>query len=163
MEIPERIGEIDALMIKLQKEKEMVIAEQQAESLKEDMKAAIQHFEDAKSVLIEEVRTNFSRVIGAIMRKSERIDTYSIQCYTPYFNDGDTCTYSVNTWGDVNKNDENGEWQKTWNDKDRSVEEELKKFLESISDDIYRDVFGDHIEVTFHRDGTSDVNKYDHE
>lgn len=163
MEIPERIKEIDARMIKLQKEKEMVLAEQQAESLKEDVMAAIHHFEDAKQVLVEEVRSNFARFIGSIMRKSEHIDTYSIQCYTPYFNDGDACTYSVNTWGDVNKHDENGEWQKEWNDKDRSVEEELKEFLKSISDDIYKDVFGDHIEVTFRRDGTSDVNKFEHE
>jgi hypothetical protein len=166
METSEQFDEIERKKNTLLKEREMLLAEEESKTLKDELMSKVNEFEEAKKKLMQEVQAKFAIVVGAIMRKSEHILTYTIQAYTPYFNDGDTCTYSVNTWGDVNRDVEDryeSNRGDDWNAKDAETEEELKKFLEQIDDSIYKEVFGDHVEIMFKRDGTAVVSQYDHD
>lgn len=104
--------------------------------------------------------------------------------YTPYFNDGDPCTFRSNasypafrSIGDVRNEDlyeyddfphESSEF---WNskgkygDKDPSyieAEEEFTRFLSQFDNDIYEQMFGDHVQCTLTAEGV-EVEEYDHD
>lgn len=44
-----------------------------------------------------------------------------------------------------------------------NVVKDLQEILTSIDDQFYKDLFGDHVEVTVYRDGRIEVSEYDHE
>ena len=43
------------------------------------------------------------------------------------------------------------------------VVDEIKKTLKQIPDEFFKDLFGDHVKVTIHIDGTVDVEGYEHD
>lgn len=163
MERNERLNEIEKNMLALVKERERLVAESESTSLMEDFMSKIDEFNVAKKKLMEEVQAKFSAVVGSIMRKSERFVTYTIRAYTPYFNDGDACNFRVSTWGDVNVDEEHEEDNGGWNEQDEKVEKEVRQFLEKVDDEIYKEVFGDHVQITFKRDGTANISKCEHD
>lgn len=110
--------------------------------------------------------------------------------YTPYFNDGDTCEFSVNDpyftnakdldnlsrWGEYEGEDEN-EWSESaWgfkyqNEKNGTKFEgidsvSVNKFSEMIQsrdmEDVMEAMFGDHVRVVATREGF-DVDDHDHD
>lgn len=110
--------------------------------------------------------------------------------YTPYFNDGDTCVFSVgdpnftnvddleelSSWGEYEGEDETkwseNSWGFTYNmDKHKTVYEGvdlayIDKFSRLIQsgamEEVMEAMFGDHVRVVATRDGF-EVNDYDHE
>ena len=148
----------------MKREKEKLVAAQESESLMKNLLLKIDEFNEAKQKLMEEVQTQFAIVVGSLMRKSAHLNTYSIQAYTPYFNDGDTCEYSVNTWGEVNEDEEGDENRGDgWGSEDDAIVQEIRKFLSIIDKEIFKGVYGDHVKIVFHRDGTSVTSEYEHE
>lgn len=103
--------------------------------------------------------------------------------YTPYFNDGDSCTFSVHDFRvlfkeeDGEEIDEDGEeidvedeydggksaWSLT-----RSADPVLKQLgqelgtLSNIPEDVLESIFGDHVQIKATREGFS-VNEYSHD
>lgn len=43
------------------------------------------------------------------------------------------------------------------------IVEEFKEALNSILDEFYKSLFGDHCRITIYKDGTTDTEEYDHE
>lgn len=106
--------------------------------------------------------------------------------YTPYFNDGDTCTFSVHemyvTLGeeegpeDGEESDEDEDDDDDYEEDDelsswslsRSEDPELKKLgealdvLSDIPEDVLEHVFGDHVRIIATRAGF-DVDEYSHD
>jgi hypothetical protein len=100
--------------------------------------------------------------------------------FTPYFNDGEECTFSVNSFAIGNAPDMDdvsaygeydGDEEGIWSDDYLSGEArekyikvyELQQFCESeIGEDVLRAAFGDHSVVTVTREGI-DVQEYEHE
>lgn len=78
--------------------------------------------------------------------------------YTPYFNDGDACEFSVHEmrvrFGDDN---ESGDYEdgfvESWDVREDAAKKAALGDLPDIPDDVLRAVFGDHVEVTVTRDG----------
>jgi hypothetical protein len=104
--------------------------------------------------------------------------------YTPYFNDGDTCTFSALTSyptvtikasdgvevtydsnrGEYTDGDDNEiEDTALYSEGVDKLEESVQEFLGSFDDDDLLTMFGDHQKVTVKRDGTVDLNDYEHE
>lgn len=125
-----------------------------------------------------------------IFEKYPKVESFSWNQYTPYFNDGDTCTFSANT-DYLNVNDEyvdDCEWMgatkvTNWgtynretkvydgrvevpNEKyDKELEDatdEIRNFLQMFDDDFYIRKFGDHSEITVTKEGV-EVDDYDHD
>lgn len=85
--------------------------------------------------------------------------------YTPYFNDGEPCVFSVNSpdillvGGDPDEEDEEGGWYYChggYGDRHPAYE------MAQIDDDIAR-CLGDHVQVTIRRDMTMTIGEYDHD
>jgi len=98
--------------------------------------------------------------------------------YTPYFNDGDPCTFSVNSpelflnEGDFHYSDGYKSWNYYKGDflenhPDLGIKVwdawcSLADFLTDIPDEIYEEIFNNHVRVIASKDGLQ-VEGYDHE
>lgn len=96
--------------------------------------------------------------------------------YTPYFNDGDPCTFHAGTpklvigdetgmcGGSQEYDLYEGSGRHINNDLHRSVFERLAKLWDAVNDeDMLLKLFGDHTEVTIHADGTINADECDHD
>ncbi len=150
----------------------------------EQIKAEFADFNERRKVLVEKLRIEFGTMFGPLFEKSDKIESMGWTQYTPYFNDGDSCTFRVNEPDQINgEYDSNIEWY-DWKvnyylKEDRyktDIEEnsaidinacdaflEFRELIESIQDDILKDLFGDHALVTVKRDGTVEVEEYEHD
>ena len=132
----------------------------------------------------------FDEFCKQIFEKHPKIESFGWTQYTPYFNDGDTCTFSANT----NYISINGEYVDdsnwisettvtnwgTWNRDLRVYEgrvevpnldydaelakgsDEITEFLSNFDNDFYITRFGDHAEITVTAEGVS-VDEYEHD
>jgi hypothetical protein len=147
----------------------------------ESLKAELAAFAAKKEELIVKLRDDFSSLVVPFFERSKLIESISWTQYTPYFNDGDTCEFGCNC-GDL---DINGEYKYDvdWYDSkvgseyyqnyqpdnsDVDVDEcllikEMEEALESVPEELYKDLFGDHARVTIFRDGTLKVEEYEHD
>ncbi len=152
----------------------------------EKITAELKEFEKKKQDFVAELKKEFPVMFAPLFAKSKKITSFGWSQYTPYFNDGDECTFGVNI-SDININgsDEsdvdfldwrmkyvlNGEQkyidQLAGNDKldydEYAIVQEIKEVLKSIPEDFFKDLFGDHIEVTVNADGTIETEEYEHD
>jgi hypothetical protein len=103
----------------------------------------------------------FASASKALFAEYADLESFSWTQYTPYFNDGDSCTFSVNRdWGmKVNGEDIPSSYQK---DKRKPVHEAVSAFLDVFDDDDLYDMFEDHVRITVTKDGT-ETESYDHD
>lgn len=154
----------------------------------EQIKEELKKFQEKKKELTEQLRKEFPNLIKPLLDKSELIETLSFTGYIPYFNDGDECTYSVNL--DLEVNEESGDNFKDWRVKyylqdlaegkseiryqkeiesgDINIEEnkiiiEIEKLLETIPEEFYKELFGEHAKVIIYKNGKIEVEEYEHE
>lgn len=83
--------------------------------------------------------------------------------YTPHFNDGDACVFRVN---EPNAYDAEAAELQCWSKNYEGFSAPLKKFcdaLNSLGDDAMLAMFGDHAEITVTREGSIEVEEYDHD
>lgn len=125
-----------------------------------------------------------------IFEKHPKVESFGWSQYTPYFNDGDTCTFSANTdyisingehvddsnW--VNKTNVTnwGTWNRElkvyegrtevpnldYNEDLSKASDEIVEFLSNFDNDFYITRFGDHAQITVTPDGV-DVDEYEHD
>jgi hypothetical protein len=118
--------------------------------------------------------------IAEFMKEHPSIKAIGWTQFTPYFNDGDTCTFSVGEiYGSMNENppedfyddDLDGGWftLNTYSVKNieglsPSEKTELVEFAKALSkaEDDLQAAFGDHVKVIIKQDGI-DVEDYEHE
>ena len=132
----------------------------------------------------------FDSFCKEIFEKHPKVESFGWSQYTPYFNDGDTCTFSANTdyisingeYVDDSKwiNEKTVTDWGTWNRELRIYEgrvevpnldydselskgaDEITEFLRNFDNDFYITRFGDHAEITVSKDGV-DVDEYEHD
>jgi hypothetical protein len=127
-------------------------------------------------------KAHFESCAKEIFDKYPKLHTFSWRQYTPYFNDGSECEFSVNTsYLDINGRDDNDN-DAAFKDLAATVEsaegvsesalspeefdeihDETSAFLETIDEDDMLALFGDHMRIIAKRDGTTDEEKYDHD
>ncbi len=149
----------------------------------EKIKQEIEIFDKKRKVLLEELRAEFPKMFTELFNKSKIIESIGWKQYTVYFADGDECTFSVyQDEIDVNEEYEDDlEWY-DWrikyylkgdnqyknileknpnlNIEDYKILQEFKEVLQSIPKDFYKDLFGDHKQITIYKDGTINVEEY---
>lgn len=102
-----------------------------------------------------------------MFEKHPKLEWVAWQQYTPFFNDGDVCTFSV---GDLYYRLEGDEQQDDLCDYNYAASysedktgKALGKWWDKVkSDEIFLHVFGDHVQVTATRDSIK-VEEYDHD
>jgi hypothetical protein len=126
-----------------------------------------------------QAKTLFSKLSKVLFKNNPTLTSFSWTQYTPYFNDGDVCEFSVNgnyptlTFGEFEM--DNKHYTTTWNG-DKSVPvllteeqlqqnltyEEVREFIGTFDEADLEAIFGDHIEVTVTPKGTS-TEEYSHD
>jgi len=108
---------------------------------KKEITKAIKDYRSIGELLI-------GNTIGYAIQGIPNLESVSINCNTPYFNDGDECVFSANTdYPDFC--DKIG----TRIDLEKDDEEKIINLLGCFDDEFYRGVFGDHVTVIFFKNG----------
>jgi len=102
-----------------------------------------------------------------LFEKYPELKSFSWEQYTPYFDDGDTCTFGVHDVSQINGVDEYGEDDEgtTWDtlvssgwgkDEDKGplypAYEEAQEYLNKLGDEACEALFGDHVRVVVYPD-----------
>jgi hypothetical protein len=160
--------------------------EQKLEKLKERQS----QISDIKKEVLDLSSGIFEDFYKYIFEKYPTLESFGWTQYTPYFNDGDTCIFSVNT-DYISVNDEYvdeskwssevnvlnwGNWNRELKVYEGRVDEpnpnydpvltaasnEITNFLGNFDNEFYLSKFGDHAEITVTKNGV-DISDYDHD
>lgn len=135
-------------------------------------------------------QADFKAEFKQLFDEHEELKSVSWTQYTPYFNDGDECSFGAQTdYPCINGNDMNSgdsdeldgpdlvtmaeqEIGYTWNNTNKpnpaydpkaaKIIAKIKKVLGDYSDDDYEEMFGDHVKVIVTRKGIK-TEDYEHE
>ena len=93
-----------------------------------------------------------------IFEKYPQLDRVSWTQYTPYFNDGEECTFSSHhEWAEIE-----GEGLEYGKPEYEGIKKEIRTFLSQFDDELLKNLFGDHVQIIVSKEGIS-VEEYDHE
>lgn len=111
-----------------------------------------------KQELFSVVNSSFGSICKEILKDCEQygVNSISFDAYTPSFNDGDPCEYSVHSdyWGFVINEDEcYEECEYLQDDILEKKLTELSRFLGKLPDEFFLETFGDHVTITIYTDG----------
>jgi len=142
----------------------------------------IENYTEAKKQFTVAAQESFKEYLKEFFDANPEIKVIKWQQYTPYFDDGDECVFSVHdvtfsnsdadnvsAWGELNEERE-GEFafQGTWGMLDagrakKDVYDNMNGTIcSSEMQDIMRAMFGDHVEVTCTREGIN-VEEFEHD
>lgn len=126
------------------------------------------------------VKNFFIKGMNKVFEMYPEVKSVSWRQYTPYFNDGEECTFSanvsyfgVNGFDDYNDEGEdgainvidydyaNGGRQYKYH-KGEEIYEAIKSFLKQLENDDYKTMFGDHVLVIVRKDEIT-IEEYDHD
>ncbi|KAA2242857.1 hypothetical protein F0L74_10030 [Chitinophaga agrisoli] len=136
------------------------------------IKQSLAEFEEKKKAYVAELQKEFPGIIQPLLLQCDQIKSISWTQYTPYFNDGDECTFGVhNDDLEVNGQDlyDLEGYELSYSRKDREPSQleravdDIRSALSEIPDDFYLALFGNHVKVTINRDGTIEKEEYEHE
>jgi hypothetical protein len=158
--------------------------------LQEQFDLLLQEQADLTKRFQEKAQELFKETTKEFFEKNPGITAVIWTQYTPYFNDGDTCEFSVgdpsftnvddfddlSRWGEYEGEDENKWSESSWGFKYQSEKKgtkfegidpaSIEKFSGLIQssemEDVMKAMFGDHVRVVATRDGF-DVDDHDHD
>lgn len=147
----------------------------------------IDEYNQAKKQFQQKMKSEFKGFFKQFFEQNPEVTTVSWRQYTPYFNDGDACVFSCYAEYAFATNAEDyekiryGEYlgedpENVWIDDadygsineelipDHVVKnmEELRRILGKVPDEIYLELFGDHVTVYAHKEGFT-VEDYKHD
>ena len=128
---------------------------------KKKMKAAL---EQANAI----VKEAFLEASNEVFNKYPNIESFSWTQYTPYFNDGDECTFSAQTQYPQLTFTDGTEIDIDYGSGDVDAEDvveeiaAVKTFLAQFDESDYEEMFGDHVLVVVSRKGAK-IKGYDHD
>jgi len=149
-----------------------------------DVEAALETFKQhmdslqtERQALLAPLRAHLEGLSKEIFERHPSLESFSWTQYTPYFNDGSPCVFDANVEYlrvvyDGVEQEELSEW--TFSDgakhyPDLNANAGLKecyalirRFLSTIPEEMFKDLFGDHARVTVTATGI-DVEEYDHD
>lgn len=116
----------------------------------EDLRMKLQ--ETGEQFLLEHFKETFN--------KHQNLKEVRWTQYTPYFNDGEECTFRSNhEWADI----EGVDGELDYDSKEyKEIKENIREFLSQFDDELLRNLFGDHVEIIVTKEGIS-VEEYEHE
>lgn len=150
----------------------------------EQLKTMNAELEELKKAHLEKSKAMFTEVSKLVFEKHPVLESFTWHQYTPYFNDGEECVFSVNKdyfkindfdaeenfedeiVTDYSAKDSSGNYPQiknaNYNPAIAAAKADVQEFLSNIDDAVFRDMFGDHVEITATREGT-EVNDYSHD
>jgi len=143
-----------------------------------------------KKEMIEASNKIFTELTKSIFEEHPKVKSFGWNQYTPYFNDGDTCTFSANTdyirineeyvddssWVNETTITNYGNWNREKKVYEGRTEvpnlnydvelskaaDDITEFLSNFDDEFFISQFGDHAEITVTAEGVG-VDEYEHD
>ena len=130
---------------------------------------------------IEDLQQQQSAIVGKVFKEGFQtlvsgpypfVEGIKWHQYTPHFNDGDVCTFSVDTYGVtvLVRRDPGAEPVEVGDYTDEEAApseqwaiEDARKFLEMFQEQDLLSLFGDHVEITVARDGSATTATCEHD
>jgi len=141
----------------------------------EKLKEMNAELDQLKAKHLEISKTMFSDVSKQLFEKHSVLESFGWKQYTPYFNDGDECTFSAHVEEpDINGYDSyddeiyeklldyEGKPRSNFDPALQSAVDDVQGFLSNIDEQVLRNMFGDHVKITVSRDGVK-VADYRHD
>jgi len=134
-------------------------AQDKYKRLKEEYKAA-------RTALVSVTSEAVAEVARGVFEKYPSLESFGWTQYTPYFNDGDVCTFRVRACDEtVYLNDKRAY---DYDDEERPEElceaaKEISDLISGFDDDMLLDLYGNHVHVTLSRNGKASVDEYEHD
>ena len=144
-----------------------------------------QKFQEKQKAFQDHLKEVFFECAKDIFNSRPDLESFGWVQYTPYFNDGEECVFRVyddriSINGADEYNDEHGFFdscrEEVWstevggripneshNPKNQDLLDSICSLVESLDDNVAKAIFGDHVEVTIHKDGTVNTEGYDHD
>jgi hypothetical protein len=161
-----------------------------------------QQYETARKQMLQQAGDAFKEFASDLFSDFPKLKSFGWTQYSPYFNDGDECVFSVNNDASsirINGRDMDGccdgddEEVSTCTKCENELTDTTAKFcdqcgtavpkedigmddkeheraakatakmLQQFEDAVLQDLYGNHVEVTVHRDGRAVVDSYDHD
>ena len=132
------------------------------EEVKNKLDTQVDEYHKKITKLQKKIQKTFSKTISELLECSELIDNISWSQYTLYFNDGDECYFNV-YYDEISVNEESIydlEWYEV-NKEETSIVNAIRDTIGSTPEDIMKELFGNHVEVTVYKDGSVTVNEYE--
>lgn len=126
------------------------------------IKEKLEIIEIQKQEMVKELQTEFPKLFAEFFEKSNKLDSFSWDQYTPYFNDGDSCHFCVHEISRINDEDIYDLEEDLSPELDEIINQ-IQEILNSIPDEFMEDLFGDHTTVTVKRDGTIKTEQCEHD
>lgn len=124
-------------------------------------------FEDIEKKIQVEGKAAFQEAAQAIFTKYPKLNTFGWTQYTPFFNDGDECVFSVHSdypyINEYHYDYDEEDLQGLTEEEAKNIREEVSEILQSIPEDAMKAIFGNHVHVTVSRDGSIETESYDHD
>jgi len=156
----------------------------------EILKAKQEEIKKLKKEMVEASNKIFTELTKEIFVEHPKVKSFGWTQYTPYFNDGDTCYFSVHTdYIYINgESADESNWINetnitnygTWNREKRIYEgrtevpnldydpdlakanDEIREFLRNFDEDFFLSQFGDHAEITVTEEGVN-IDECEHD
>lgn len=142
----------------------------------EELKAINEQMQVLKKETSEKYKQLFSTLSAKVFEKHPALESFSWTQYSPYFNDGDECVFSVNEVNyvngiDIDEDQPDEEFVTDWNGlrddkgnrpkvKNKHYVPELvqaikdcRELVSLVEEDTMAELFGNHVEVTVTRNG----------
>lgn len=119
--------------------------------------------EEARSV----GKKAFQEAAQLVFDEYTDLDSFGWRQYTPYFNDGDECVFGVHC-DDLDLVIAGEEHESIYchgaiENRADEIAQKLYAFVSAFDDDTMKHMFGDHVQIVVKRDGTINVDNYEHE
>lgn len=102
----------------------------------------------------------FKMVVSSLFEEHPTLKKFSFTGYTPTFNDGEECTFTLGLdYPTVNADEDGDEDQEDSND-NQVLRDAVTQYLRVLPDEFYSSHFKNNFEVTVTRDNVT-VSKYD--
>ncbi len=121
----------------------------------------VAQYNELRKKMVDNLEESLKTAFNEILANQEEITSVSWTQYTPYFNDGDTCTFWVNSDSLYLNGEDYEEMEETPVVEKTSTE--ISNLLYEIPDDLLQSVFGDHVKVTFTKDKGFTTEEYYHD
>lgn len=120
----------------------------------------------ARAEATKVARDAFNEGAKILFDANPTLESFGWEQYTPYFNDGDECTFSAHT-DEPNVNGRDG-YDFYGEEPETKASKKLqgivyRDFLKHFDDESLKELFGDHTRVTVKRDGEIETDGYDHD
>jgi hypothetical protein len=129
-------------------------------------KSLKKQLKDLKSEYMKAGKAAFGDESKTLFDAHPKMKEFQWKQYTPYFNDGEPCTFRACTYDpSVNGTEwwsENDEEVKMTKKEWEAARKDVQEFLSAFEDDVMEHLFGDHCKVTVTKKGAK-VEEYSHD